>query len=414
MDEPSAPLSDVSRAVAALGTALLGVGASSYRVERAMQRACDALGCERVTTLVTLRTMVVTVESDGRTATESAQAAALHVNADRLDELERLVRHLSPGTTPAELTAAVESVVTRPAHYSKGTVTLAVGLACAGFAGLSGGGIVEMLAAFVGAAAGQALRGWALGRGFNPFLVVAVVAAAASGTYLAMVTLLQTVEVASRSNEAGLVSAVLFLVPGFPLVTGTLDLLRNHVEAGLSRLTYASTVLAMAALGLLAVTAVGDPSPAGPRVDVVAGGGWALAVGLTALSAAGFAVLFNLAPRLLALTGVIGSVGNVVRLALVESGATTALAAFVGALVVGLLVAALSGRLHFSRIVVAIPAVIPMVPGSAAYTALLELSQARILPALASGVEAALIVGGIALGLAVARILTDREWAFVS
>lgn len=408
----ASPLDDVSRAAAGVGTALLGVGASSYRVERAVQRVAAALGCDRVTTLVTLRTIVVTVERDGRTATESAHAEALHVDATRLDALERLVRRLPAGTTPAALTREVATTVQRGPLYPPFLVAAAVGGACAGFAGLSGGGAIEMAAAFLGAAIGQAARAAALRRHVNPFLVVALAAAIASGTYLAVVTLLESVEVADTRNEAGFVSAVLFLVPGFPLVTGTLDLLRNHVEAGLSRLTYASTVLTMAALGMLAVTAVADPETTGTTGGILDQWGWLAVVGLTVASGAGFGVLFNLAPRLALLAGVVSAVGNAVRLALVSGGTSAALAAFVAALVVGLLVAATAGALHFSRIVVAIPAVIPMVPGRDAYNALVELSQGNVLPALGSGLQAGLVIGGLALGLAVARMLTDPDWAF--
>ena len=87
--EPAEPLQDVARAVAGLGTALLGEGTSSYRVERAVQRAGRALGCDQVTALVTLRTVVVTVERAGQTWTESARAATLHVNADHLNQIGR-------------------------------------------------------------------------------------------------------------------------------------------------------------------------------------------------------------------------------------------------------------------------------------------------------------------------------------
>ena len=123
-------------------------------------------------------------------------------------------------------------------------------------------------------------------------------------------------------------------------------------------------------------------------------------------------MLFNLPPRLVLLTAVVSSVANVVRFALLEHGTSVALAAFVAALVVGLLVAASASGLHFSRIVVAIPAVIPMVPGRAAYDAIVSLSQSSLLPALGSALEAGLVIGGLALGLAVARMLTDPEWAF--
>lgn len=407
-------LGEVGRVVVAVGTCLLGAGASSDRVERGLQRTAVALGCSRVSALVTLQTLVVTVERDGATWTESAQAPALHVDADRLDRLERLVRQLPAGVTPGDLTARLQSVLARPPLYPAWLVALAVGVACAGFAGLNGGGAVELTAAFLGASLGQVARAAALRRAVNPFLVVAGAAALSAAVYLGVVALLRQAQIADTSNEAGFVSAVLYLVPGFALVTGVLDLLRAKVESGLARLTYASTVLVMAALGLLAVTALTDPHGAASTGSVAEERGWVAVVVLTVLSAVGFAVLFRVPRRLLLLTGAAAVVGNVARLGLVEAGTREATASFVGGLLVGLIVAAAARGLRFSRIVVAVPAVIPMVPGTAAYTGIIQLSEGTLLPALGSGLAAGLAVGGLALGLALARVLTDRDWAFTS
>jgi len=408
----TATLEQVAAAVASVGAAMLGTGTASYRVERGMQRAGAAMGCDEVFTLVTLQKVVVTVERDGQSWTEGAAAARLHVNADHLDGLERLIRDLPDGATPQDLGAQVDAVLARPSPYPPWFVALAVGAACAGFAGLSGGGPVEMSAAFVGAGLAQRARAWMLGSGLNPFLVVTLTAVLASGLYLAVVDTLQAIGLAQDRNEAGFVSAVLLLVPGFPLVTGTLDLLRTQVESGLARLAYATMVLVMAAAGLLAVSALASPESTGLTQSVLTQSGWPAALLLTFVSACGFAVLFTLPPRLAVAAGVVAVAGNIVRLALLENYASTTLAAFAGALAIGLAGALVAPRLHVSRIVLTIPAVVPMVPGSAAYAALVDLSRSALLPALSSGLEAGLVVLALALGLAVARILTDREWAF--
>ena len=41
---------------------------------------------------------------------------------------------------------------------------------------------------------------------------------------------------------------------------------------------------------------------------------------------------------------------------------------------------------------------------------LVFLNDGRITPALADGVQAGLIVASLAVGLAIARVLTDRDW----
>ena len=67
-----------------------------------------------------------------------------------------------------------------------------------------------------------------------------------------------------RSN-VGLVSSVLFLIPGFPLVTALLDQLQHETAAALSRLAHAMMFVLTAAVGLSVVIAlVGfsiEPSP---------------------------------------------------------------------------------------------------------------------------------------------------------
>jgi uncharacterized membrane protein YjjB (DUF3815 family) len=289
---------------------------------------------------------------------------------------------------------------------------LAVGAACGAFAALSGGHAPEISAAFAAATAGQAARAWLLRRHVNPFAVIALVAALAASLYLAIVALVQSLDLVGSANESGFVSSVLFLVPGFPLVSGTLDILRMHVEAGLARLTYGVTVLVMASLGLLAVAGVTNPplpSPTGVDLDPLL---LLTLLAWTSLAGAGFAVLFNLPPRLVLAAALAATAGNTMRLLLLDDGQAVTTAALAGATVVGLVAAAVAARTHSTRIVLAIPGVIPMVPGTAAYTGLVALSQGKLLPAIEFGVEATLVIGSLAIGLALARVLTDREWAF--
>ena len=51
-------------------------------------------------------------------------------------------------------------------------------------------------------------------------------------------------------------------------------------------------------------------------------------------------------------------------------------------------------------------------PGVPAYRAVYYISNGDTMQALGYGVSAALIVTALAVGLAIARMLTDREWGF--
>ena len=83
---------------------------------------------------------------------------------------------------------------------------------------------------------------------FNQYAVTALCAIMASGFYCLLVEGLAGAGFGS-SHAIGLVSSVLFLVPGFPLVASLLDLLQHQTMAGLARLAYGFMVLLAAAFG---------------------------------------------------------------------------------------------------------------------------------------------------------------------
>src|SRR5690606_10470748 len=133
-----------------------------------------------------------------------------------------------------------------------------------------------------------------LHRAVNQFAVTTAAAAVACLVYLGFVGLLDVVADAGRGHEAGYVSAVLFLVPGFALVTGALDLAKFDFSAGVAREVYALTVLLAAGLSVWAVAWVSglspDPTPPPDLPHLVMTGLQLLASGLGVL---GFALLFN-------------------------------------------------------------------------------------------------------------------------
>ena len=272
--------------------------------------------------------------------------------------------------------------------------------------------VMGIAGAFVGAFLGQALRRVALHRGFNTFGVTMIAAALASGVYLGFVELLHVLGLTGGVHEAGYASAALFLVPGFPLVTGALDLAKLDFSAGLARLTNALMILVSAAFSVWAVSIVAGLSPDPPQPLALG------VVALTLLRAAasfvgvlGFALMFNSPRRMALVAALVATVPNVLRIAAVEHIAwPPQAAAAAAACLVGLLAAWIAPRLNIPRITVYVPAVTIMVPGVPAYRAVFYLSNGDITNAMSYGVSAALVVAALAIGLGIARMLTDREW----
>lgn len=398
------------------GQLALAAGHGSYRVKAHMERVGKAIGLNSVKAHVALTEITTTAARDGIFRTEVSEVRSVGINADRLAELEEYIGNLPPTVADAELESELNRISAKGQLYPSWQNALAAGMACAGFAFLNGGGLVECIVVFIAAALGQLLRRNLIGRGINQVGVTMLVAAVASLIYLGLVSAYGLLAGSSGQYIAGYTSAVLFLVPGFPLVTGVLDLARLDLSAGISRLTYALMILAAAAIAVWAVSAIVglEPQPM-PGANLAPSLLWVLRAIASFLAVLGFAILFN-SPLHMALgAATVGMIANLLRLLAVnnwnwEPQAAAALAA----LLVGLLARLLATPLKVPRLTISVPAVVIMVPGVLAYRAVFEANAGDTSSAIAFGVEAGLVVLALAVGLGVARMLTDPEWTFES
>ena len=85
-------------------------------------------------------------------------------------------------------------------------------------------------------------------------------------------------------------------------------------------------------------------------------------------------------------------------------GIVVGLAVGFGAFLVG-------DRLRAARVTITVPAVLIMVPGAAAYRAITGVIAGDTLSAIQNGFTAVFVVVALAIGLTVARVLTEREWS---
>jgi len=406
-----APLIEVVDALLRAGALMLRSGESAFRVRDDMQALAHRLGVDDFAMLITVTTMTATVRRGGEHETVVHHVGPLGINAWRLGAIERLVRDSGALFTPAALHAALDAVEAQGPLHSVATVALAVGAASAAFAWLNGGTLAEMLSAIVAGALGQTLRLQFLTRHFNQYAVTAFCGLAAGTLYCATAALLARAGLMA-DHGIGVIAAGLFLIPGFPLVAALLDLLQHQTPAGLARLAYGTTLVLAAAFGLgVVIAAIGfaPPAPA-PPLDVVP------RIALRALASfaggCGFAVLYNSAWRTVLAVGFLALAGNEFRLALQDAGANQAIATLAGVLLVGLLASRVQPILHAPRIALTVPGIIIMVPGAAAFQAVVLFSRGDTMGGLQSAVVAGFVVGAMAIGLAMARFASERRWLF--
>lgn len=138
------------------------------------------------------------------------------------------------------------------------------------------------------------------------------------------------------------------------------------------------------------------------------------------LAAAGFAVLFNVPPRLLWGCVLVGACGHATRTALIElTGVAIEPATLFAASVVGFMAQALAKRTKAPTPVFAISGAIPMVPGLFAYSAMIGIIQATIgtppdaadllVEAAINFIRVALILGALATGIVLPTLLFFRD-----
>ena len=328
-------------------------------------------------------------------------------------QLDRLRRRIPERRTADELQEELDAVALRKRQYPMWVTLIAAMMACSGFAFLNNGGWQECLSVALAVFITQWAR-MRLGRiGLNPLVVYGVCGLLASFGYIAFSALLVLLSgQTSALHDAGFTSSLLLLVPGFPLMAGVLDLGRLDIASGISRLTFSVLVLMSVSLGAWAVTLLFDLRPAAapaPEIPLLALDGARLLAGFVAVC--GFAMMFNTPFRFVLAAAGVGSVANVLRLTANDAGFPGQVSTLAAALVVGLLAYFVARWVRTPRIILTVPAVLIMIPGSAAYRCLVYMNAGDFVAAAGYGLQAFFEIVSLAVGLTVARMLTEREWS---
>jgi uncharacterized membrane protein YjjP (DUF1212 family) len=227
------------------GQLLMQSGAESQQVEETVHRLGTGLGCDWLDIFVSPNALVITAISNGEFRTKVRRVVNIGVNLLILVEVNTLVtRVLAGDLNRHQLRSELERVSQSPPHYHRWTVALMVGVACASFSRLFGGDWIIFGITFVAAAIAMLLRQALQKQQLNPFLTVIITAFVASS--IASVTSLL-----HRQPQIALVSTVLLLIPGVPLINSVQDLLKGYMITGIARGVTGGVIAACIALGLL-------------------------------------------------------------------------------------------------------------------------------------------------------------------
>lgn len=416
----SATLKEKATLVGRVGLMMLSVGTGAWRVRNSMNTISRSLGIT-CSADIGLLAITWTCAENNEMLTQSMSIPTTGVNTDKLMELELFIKEfpeIIDTFSVEKFHKILDKIQDKSVNYAAWQQGLAAALACCAFTFLLGGGIVEMICAFFGAGAGNFVRNKMLRRKISLFANVSAGVATACMVYVLSVWLAQTIFKVSAVHQAGYICAMLFVIPGFPLITGGIDLAKLDLRSGLERVTYALLIITVATMTGWVTAMVFNFEPADfAALNIPKGTHVILRIIASFFGVYNFSIMFN-SPRKMALAaGLIGMLTNTLRLELVDMfpilvGAEfpIGVAAFVGAFCTGCIASVVKKRIGFPRISLTVPAIVIMVPGLFMYRGIYLIGLNQVDEASVWLVKAALVVIALPLGLVFARLCTDSNF----
>ena len=400
--------------VGRIGLMMLSYGTGAWRVRDSMNTVARTLKmtCSVDIGLVSLE---YTCMDAHHSYTQAISLPSTSVNTTKLSQMERFIKEFDQNgseMTIGEIHSRLEEIAHSKGNYAPYQVGLAAALACSAFVFLLGGGPVEMFCSFIGAGLGNYVRRKMIDHHITLFAGVAVAVAVACLSYLLALSLMQLTFNVSSRHEAGYIGAMLFIIPGFPFITSGLDISKLDMRSGLERMTYAIAIITVATLVGWIVALMVNLRPENFQALPLS----ALMLFLLRLPASfcgvfGFSIMFNSTPKMAAIAGCIGAIANTLRLELTDlTGIPAGAAAFLGALVAGLLASIVKRKIQYPQISITVPSIVIMVPGLYMYRAMYNIGLASISVGTLWMTKALMIVVFLPMGLIAARILTDSKW----
>ncbi len=409
-----ATLKEKATLVGRLGIMMLSVGTGAWRVRNSMNSIARSLGLSCSADIGLLSITWTCVEGDD-TYTQSFSLPTSGVNTDKLMELEMFLKDFSELANVYSVDhfhKILDRIQSKPANYNAIQQGLAAAIACGAFTFLLGGGIVEMICAFFGAGAGNFVRNKMIGRKLSLFANVGVSVAVACIVYVLAILLSQTFLSVSEVHQAGYICAMLFVIPGFPLITGGIDMSKLDMRSGLERTMYALLIITVATLTGWVTAMIFKFQPADfQELRIETGMMIILRIIASFFGVYNFSIMFN-SPRKMALTaGLIGMISNTLRLELIDLlNFPVGVAAFVGAFCAGCIASIVKKKIGFPRISLTVPSIVIMVPGLFMYRGIYNIGLNDIGTGSLWLTKAILIVVALPIGLVAARLCTDKNF----
>jgi len=387
--------------VLSLGRALQTFGVSAPTLEQALGKVSDRLGLEGALYATPTGFLASLRKAGSHSKTYLQRIEAGQSNLDKLTKVEELVDLVVEERLDVhQARNHLGDILASPSRFGPWRVAGAHGLAAFGMARVLGGGWREMLlGTLVGLLVGSMLLGLqrssTLG-GLSPL---------AGGLISALVSALLASLVPGSSQTVLALTGIIVLIPGLGLLVAMQELGTGHLVSGTARL--AGTVLVFLLLGFGVGLGQRLAGSLAVPTDPLPLPGWTLlpALGVVVLS---FMVIFqsrmaNFGWTLVA--SVLGWGASLAGTLLLGPEAGAGL----GALVLGSLCNLYGRRARRPAVLVLLPALMLLLPGSIGFRSLTLLLHQQTLAGLEAGFHALFVSVALMLGLLVANATVPRR-----
>lgn len=397
------------------GQLLLQHGAETQRIEETVHRMGTALGCDWLDVLISPNALVVTASSGGEFRTKTRRVVAIGVNMDVITQINTLSRQVSAGLLDASmLRAELRRISDMPRLYNRWLSAGVIALSCAAYSQLFGGDWVVFAVTLMAAFLAMLIRQELTNRYFNPYLIT-IATAFVAGLIASSAVMFDM----TRYGQIALAASVLLLVPGVALINSAEDLIKGHTVTGLVRGVTGALVSLCIAIGLLlAMSLAGITGLTTPLGSV--SNQFHFYAFWSSIAAFGFAVMFNTPRHLLVYCAACGALGHAFRVLLQYSGLSIEISTLAAATLVGFCSQLLARRAQVPAPIFATTGVIPMVPGTFAFRAMIAIiafstapdpaaSAHLLLEASSNFIKTGIILAGLAVGIAAPTLLFERN-----
>lgn len=238
-----------------IGTFLLASGAHCGRVNTNIKRMSEAWGFD-INFQPTFKGLLVSIrnrndKNDSITLFKESPPHSVHLQI--LTEVSHLTWKVYEENLSIDETEKAFAEIKSMPHYNCWIVSVAVGLSCAGLCLFAFGDLLNALVVFLAAFIGSVSRYRISLMNYNPMISISFAAFVTT-----LITGLGSIYNIGTYPEAAMATAVLYLIPGVPLINTVIDWIEGYLSSAVNRAMFSGLILLTIAVGMtLCITLLG-------------------------------------------------------------------------------------------------------------------------------------------------------------